>query len=71
MNLELKKALREEFLTEWVNQATKEEIVKMLILNDDRAKKIEKIRTILKEPRVSGSLLQALDQIERIIDEDL
>lgn len=42
MDLEIKKALREEFLKEWVNQATKEEIVKMLILNDDRAKRVNK-----------------------------
>lgn len=62
--------LREEFLKEWVSQATQDEIVKMLVLNDERAKKIEKIRAILKEPRVSGSLLQTLDQIERIIEND-
>lgn len=59
MDLELKKALREEFLKEWVNQATKEEIVKMLILNDERAKKIEKAYQYLDKfvPNEYGYLL--------------
>lgn len=35
--------LRYDFLTDWLEKATKEEIIDKLIQNDERAKKLKKI----------------------------
>ena len=44
----MKEAIRYAFLTEWVHQASTEEIVEKLIQNDERAKIIKKATTILE-----------------------
>ena len=49
MDLEIKKAIREEFLNDWVSQASKEEIVEKLIQNDDRAKAMLKAAEYLEK----------------------
>ena len=38
----MKEAIREEFLKDWIHQASTEEIVEKLIQNDERAKAINK-----------------------------
>lgn len=50
----MKEAIREEFLKDWIHQASTEEIVEKLIQNDERAKVIDKaIEYIEKDLHIS------------------
>jgi len=40
--------LRHEFLSDWLETATKEEIIEKLIQNDERAKKLKKIEEYVR-----------------------
>lgn len=41
--------LRYAFLSDWVKEATHEEIVEKLILSDERKKKLDTIKELLKD----------------------
>lgn len=45
----MNEAIRELFLTDWVHNATTDEIVEKLIQNDERGKEIEKLNNIIYE----------------------
>lgn len=47
MTDEEKKAIRYEFLSDWLLMATNDEVIEKLIQNDERAKKIEKQNKII------------------------
>ena len=51
----MNEALRYEFLSDWLETATKEEIIEKLIQNDERAKKLKKIE----------------EYVRNIVDEDI
>ena len=58
----MNEAIREIFLTEWVHNATTEEIVEKLIQNDERAKKINEAIEIIKlcDTKCAKELLEIL-----------
>ena len=45
----MKEAIREMFLTDWVKEATTNEIVEKLIEHDERGKEIERLNNIINE----------------------
>ena len=45
----MKETIRELFLTDWVHNATTEEIVEKLIQNDERHKEIDRLNNIINE----------------------
>ena len=51
----MNEALRYEFLSDWLETDTKEEIIEKLIQNDERAKKLKKIE----------------EYVRNIVDEDI
>ena len=80
MDLEIKKEIRREFLEEWVKSSSVDEIVNMLVLNDERAKKIEKALfyidmdkhiscnwDIMSNQEKDDYILGLLNELERIL----
>lgn len=65
MEEEIKKAIREEFLNDWVKNATKQEIVEKLIENDERAKTIENAKWYIHQ-----MIVRIEEDIEDYIDDD-
>lgn len=49
----MKEAIRYAFLTDWVHQASTEEIVEKLIQNDERGKKINKAIEYLEKSKLN------------------
>ena len=64
--------LRYEFLSDWLEKATKEEIIEKLIQNDERAKKLKKIeeyvRNIVCAYDVNGTKIRK--ELEELLKDD-
>ena len=63
---EVGKALRYEFLNEWLDKASKEDIIHKLIENDERAKRIKELEEIEKEhQKINGELQEKIKELEK------
>ena len=61
----MKEAIREMFLTDWVKEATTNEIVEKLIEHDERGKEIERLNNIINE--LEKWLKNKIDNFDRIV----